>query len=485
MKIFKKALLGLAILLTLNCTTAQKSAVKETSERPNIIWIMLEDWSPDLSCYGTKGIETPVTDKLTSQGVKYTNAFCTAPVCSASRSAMMTGFHQDYIGGEEHRLKKEEKKPLPYGIKPMPLLLKEAGYYTALMASNKTDCNFDADMGFMGKDWKNKEKDQPFFAQITLQGTHRQWERDPINPIDPKNVELPPYYVDTPFARRDWANGLEQMQICDREIGVLLDRLDKEKLTDNTLVFLIGDNGRCHIRGKQFLYDPGLQVPLIIKWPGKVKPNQVNENLVQTIDITATILEVAGVTPPQELQGKNLFKEEANNRAYIFAARSRMGSTHDAMRTIRSKKYKLIHNLMPERAWLQYSGYKEDMYPMLAEMNILNMEGKLNDIQAKFFAPTKPEFELYDIINDPYEVNNLAMDINYAGIKDTMLAELYSWRKEIKDKGVSKEFRMGGTSSKYPTRTLEEWKVRYEKWKPWVNRKPNEKIEHPFVKKHY
>ena len=454
-------------------------------KRPNIVWIMLEDWGLDLGCYGTKGIETPVTDQLASEGIRYTNAFCTSPVCSTSRSAMITGFHQNYIGAEQHRTAKEDKKPLPYGIKPMPLLLKEAGYHTSLMIYNKTDANFSDDLGFMGKDWKEREKGQPFFAQITLGGTHRQWNRDPKNPIDPAKVELPPYYVDTPFARRDWANGLEQMQICDREIGDILKRLEKEGLSENTLVFLIGDNGRCHIRGKQFLYDPGLQVPLIIKWPGKVAPNQVNEDMVQTIDITATILAVAGAKPKHPLQGKNLFEEASKNREYIFAARDRMGGTHDAMRTIRSKKYKLIHNLMPERAWLQYSGYKEDMYPMLAEMNVMFMEGKLNKDQAKFFAPNKPEFELYDIEKDPYELNNLASDLHYGDIKDKLLAELYNWREQINDKGVSQDFREGGLSSKYPTRTLDEWKVRYETWKPWVFREPKSKEKHPFVKKDY
>lgn len=454
-------------------------------DRPNIVWIMLEDWGLDLGCYGTKGIETPATDQLASEGIRYTNAFCTSPVCSTSRSAMITGFHQNYIGAEQHRTAKEDQKPLPYGIKPMPLLLKEAGYHTSLMIYNKTDANFSDDLGFMGKDWKEREKGQPFFAQITLGGTHRAWNRDPKNPIDPAKVELPPYYVDTPFARRDWANGLEQMQICDREIGDILKRLDKEGLSENTLVFLIGDNGRCHIRGKQFLYDPGLQVPLIIKWPGKVAPNQVNEDMVQTIDITATILEVAGAKPKHPLQGKNLFEEASKNREYIFAARDRMGGTHDAMRTIRSKKYKLIHNLMPERAWLQYSGYKEDMYPMLAEMNVMFMEVKLNKDQAKFFAPNKPEFELYDIQKDPYELNNLASDLHYGDIKDKLLAELYNWREQIKDKGVSQDFREGGLSSKYPTRTLEEWKERYETWKPWVFRKPKSKVKHPFIKKDY
>ncbi|MEO1010860.1 MAG: sulfatase [Bacteroidota bacterium] len=459
--------------------------VAQNEERPNIIWIMLEDWSPDLGCYGTKGIETPITDKLASEGIRYTNAFCTSPVCSPSRSAMLTGFHQNYIGAEQHRTEDPEKRPLPYGIKPLPLLLQEAGYFTALMKSKKTDANFIGDLGFMGKDWSARKPEQPFFAQITLQGTHRTWQRDAQKPINPDVVELPPYYVDTPFARRDWANGLEQMQLCDREIGDILERLNKEGLTDNTLVFLIGDNGRCHIRGKQFLYDPGLQVPLIVKWPGKIIPGQVNDDLVQTIDVTATILDVARAKPAHPLHGKNLFQDESKDREYIFAARGRMGPTHDAMRAIRSKKYKLIHNLMPERAWLQYSGYKEENYPMLAEMNVLYMEGKLNGAQSKFFAPNKPEFELYDISNDPHELNNLANDKAFASIKDHMLGELYHWRNSIKDKGLSLKFREGGHPPKYPTRTLEEWKTIYKRWKPWVFREPGKVVVHPFSKKSY
>jgi len=196
------------------------------AKQPNVVWIMLEDWCPDMSCYGTKGIFTPACDQLASEGIRYENAFTTAPVCSASRSAMMTGFHQNYIGASQHRTAKPKQKPLPYGVKPLPVLLKEAGYYTCLMKSRKTDCNFKADLGFDGKDWKERAKGQPFFAQITFAGTHRSWKRDPKRPIDPADIELPPYYADTPLARRDWANGLEQMQICDREIAGILKRLD-------------------------------------------------------------------------------------------------------------------------------------------------------------------------------------------------------------------------------------------------------------------
>jgi N-sulfoglucosamine sulfohydrolase len=463
---------------------AMGSAAAQTpAKRPNVVWIMLEDWCPDMSCYGTPGISTPACDQLAAEGIRYENAFSTAPVCSASRSAMMTGFHQNYIGANQHRTARSDKKPLPHGIKPLPMLLKEAGYYTCLMKSRKTDCNFTGDLGFMGKDWKGRSEGQPFFAQITFAGTHRSWKRDPQRPIDPADVELPPYYADTPLARRDWANGLEQMQICDREIADILKRLADEGLADNTLVFVIGDHGRCHIRGKQFLYEGGVRIPMLVRWPGVIAPGQVKEELVQSIDVTETILKAAGVEPEHELHGKDLLGSEVKQRDYIFAARDKMGDTHDAMRMVRSKKYKLIHNLMPERAWLQLSEYKEEQYPMLAEMNVLNMQGKLTPAQAAFFAPSKPEFELFDLENDPHVINNLAVDSKMADVKDELLSELNTWRESINDQGVSDEFRNGGLPSTYPTRSLEEWQAHLGKWKPWVFRAPDSKIAHPNAKK--
>lgn len=445
--------------------------------RPNILWIMLEDWCPDLSAYGTKGISTPNCDRLADEGIRYENAFCTAPVCSSSRSAMMTGFHQNYIGAHQHRT--NQKNPLPHGIKPMPVLLKEAGYFTCLM-DWKTDCNFSGDLGFMGEDWRERADEQPFFAQITISSTHRPWQRDAVRPIDGADVELPPYYADTPLARRDWANGLEQMQICDREIGRLLERLDSEGLSDSTLVFLIGDNGRCHIRGKQFLYDPGLHVPAIARWPGKVAPGQVNSELIQTIDITATILHAAGVTPSHTLHGRNLLDEGRTPRDYVFAARDKMDDTHDAMRMIRGKRYKLIHNLMPERPWLQYNRYKETHYPMLAEMSVLYLDGKLTPAQSAFFAPRKPEFELFDLRTDPHETKNLAGNPELAAVQTNLLNRLNAWRESVNDAGVTVAFRRGGEPAAYPTKSAEEWGKVLERWRPWVMRPPEAGVQHPF-----
>tara|TARA_B110000483_G_scaffold225596_1_gene285389 strand:+ start:461 stop:1033 length:573 start_codon:yes stop_codon:yes gene_type:complete len=188
---FRPLPLSIAAFITIASLLTPVSS--SAADRPNIVWIMLENWSPDLGCYGTPGIETPHVDRLAESGERYLNAFCTAPVCSSSRSAMITGFHQNYIGGHQHDTRGDDSKPLPYGIKPIPVLLREAGYFTALMVSEKTHHNFDAELGFAGSDWKERKPGQPFFAQITLTGTHRPWSRDPINPIDPADIELPPY----------------------------------------------------------------------------------------------------------------------------------------------------------------------------------------------------------------------------------------------------------------------------------------------------
>lgn len=169
--------------------------------------------------------------------------------------------------------------------------------------------------------------------------------------------------------RRDWANGLEQMQLADREVGTLLKRLKDEGLAENTIVFFIGDHGRCHIRGQQFLYDEGTRIPMIMRWPGKVKTGQVNDNLVYSIDICSTVLEATDVKPPVRLHGKSLFSQDVRDRRYVFAARDKMDITHDAMRSIRSKDHKLILDLMPERAYCQFSFYKEGAYLTLPSPN--------------------------------------------------------------------------------------------------------------------
>lgn len=476
----KIILLFFAVLFVFTFLSCKENVPEQ---KPNIVWIMMEDWGYQLSCYGEPGIQTPNIDNFAAEGIRFTNSFCTAPVCSPSRSAMITGFHQNYIGANQHRTNGNgfEKQALPYGIKPITRLLEEAGYFTCFMANRKTDFNFTLDKeAYQGKDWSERGEGQPFYAQLTFGGTHRKWNRDLENPIEINEVVVPPYYPQTDLTKRDWANGLESAQLVDREIGKILQRLKDEGLEENTLVFIIGDNGRCMPRGKQFLYDGGIQVPIILRWPAKIKAEQVNSNLVSTLDISKTILDVAGVIPPHPLHGRNLLDESTNNRKYIFAARDKMDDTHDAMRTVRSKEFKLIHNLMPERAYCQFNRYKETSYPVLAELNVLNMKGELPPEQAAFMASSKPEFELFDLKNDPNEIHNLADDPNYAEIKAELLNELNKWRQNvIHDKGVTDEFRAGGWPADYPTRTLEEWEQVLELWKPYVFREPGEKVQRP------
>lgn len=432
-------------------------------ERPNILWILIEDWSTDLSCYGTPLVHTPNIDRLAADGIRFERAYTTAPVCSSSRSAMMTGFHQNYIGANQHRT--SGKKPLPYGIKPIPHLLEEVGYYTATMVGSKTDCNFTtARKLFMGKHWNGRAAGQPFYVQATFGGTHRNFVRDPLRPIDADQVELPPYYPDLPLVRRDWANGLETVQVVDRQVGQLLQQLEDDGLADNTIVFFIGDHGRCHIRGKQFLYEGGVHIPLIVRWPGHIKPGSVSSELISTLDICRTIVKLAGAKPAHELHGLYLFGEELPTREYIHFNRDKMDSTHDAMRAVRDDRYKLIHNLMPERPYCQLNEYKERQYPILALMNVLNMQGKLNPVQARFMAATKPEFELYDLVGDPHEINNLADNPEYAEIKAKLLAEINRWREEVRDVGVTEAFRNGGWSAEYPTKSQEAWQGILDQW---------------------
>jgi N-sulfoglucosamine sulfohydrolase len=267
-----------------------------------------------------------------------------------------------------------------------------------------------------------------------------------------------------PLVRRDWANGLETVQVVDRQVGELLQQLEDEGLGENTIVFFIGDHGRCHIRGKQFLYEGGVRIPLIVRWPNHIAPGLVSNELVSSLDICRTIVELAGAESAVELHGRYLFGKEVPEREYIHFNRDKMDDTHDAMRAVRDERYKLIHNLMPERAYCQLNEYKERSYPMLALMNVLKMEGKLDAVQARFMAAEKPEFELYDLEEDAHEINNLANDAKHGEVKARLLAEINRWREEVKDVGVTEEFRAGGWSAEYPTKSLEEWKALLAEW---------------------
>lgn len=410
--------------------------------KPNIIWLMAEDISTDLGCYGMKAVKTPALDKLAEEGVKYTNCICTNPICSPSRSAMLVGVHQNKINAEHHRGNRDLPLPEPY--KPFTYWLRKAGYTTILGNSNvmgkgqKIDCNFKS--APLGK-WDGKENfglfdkynnftaaDQPFFAQIQLVVTHRGdwWEEirsKSVHPVNPDQVELPPYMADHPVTRQDWATYLDQIEYMDHEVELLINELKEKGLYENTVIVFIGDNGRCNIRGKGYLTRSGLNVPLIVRWPGSLKPGQVKDDLVSTIDITATILDIAGVSIPGYMDGKSFLAKDFH-RDYVYSARDRWDDVLDKSRSLTTQQFKYIRNDMPEVPWDDHQAYLEFHRPALHIMRKLDIENQLTPAQKIFFAETKPVEELYDLQKDPDEMINLSRDPAYAGVIAKMRADL-------------------------------------------------------------
>ncbi|MEL7118714.1 MAG: sulfatase [Bacteroidota bacterium] len=423
------------------------------AQRPNIIWIMAEDISIDLACYGMAAVKTPFLDQLAQEGTLYENAFCTASSCTPSRNAMLTGAYQTSTDTQDQR---RGGITLPNGMYAFTKMLRDAGYYTALGCGyhDKSDHNFIADKYkpedddsnysylFDGRDWKERKEGQPFFAQITLPITHRwyseQWpgiRAAAKDPIDTADVVMPPYFVREPVSLGDWVLYLEAIGKMDQQVGEIMDRLEAEGIAENTIVIFIGDNGRCHLRGKCWLYDVGIQVPLIIRWPNRVAAAAKNQELVSMLDITASILDVSDAEMPDYLDGQSIFDPKSKPRKYIFAARDMIGNAMDHIRCVRTKDFKYIRNYVPEVGYFECQ-YVRDNRPMLAVLEAMNQANELTPIQALHFAEEKPVEELYDVKNDPFEVNNLAELPEYQKVLKKMRKVMDRWIKATNDTGL-------------------------------------------------
>ncbi len=413
------------------------------AEKPNVLWIYGEDLYPNLACYGTPVVQTPNIDQFASQGTLFTNAFVTCPVCSPSRSAIISGRYQTSIGAHNHRSNRD--LPLPQDIRLITEYFRDAGYYTCNSPGppydkpGKTDFNFQRNGVFDGIDWANREQGQPFYAQNNITDTHRDFTPDPSNPIDPNTVELPPYYPDHPLIRKDWAMYLESIQVFDQKVGQVLQRLEDENLAENTIVFLISDHGRAHIRDKQFLYDGGIRIPCIVRWPGHIEAGAVSDALVSGIDFAPTSLSLAGLDVPKEMEGNTFLGPNAKLRNEVFSARDRCDGTVDRIRCVRTQDYKYIRNYHPDRPYMQFNGYKYQQYPLWTLLPQLDKEGKLTDAQKKFLSPFRPYEELYDLKKDPHELNNLAESTDHQHILTDLGKRLDHWIETYKDQGAISE----------------------------------------------
>ena len=435
-------------LLAVLCTAA---TIQAAPARPNILWLVAEDFGPHLACYGTKEVHTPNLDRLATDGVRYTRFFTTAPVCSPSRSAFMTGMYQTTIGAHQHRSHRDDNFTLPPGVRVLSDWMRGAGYFTAnirelptpikFRGTGKTDWNFRYSGNAFDSDrWTDLKTNQPFYAQINFQETHRRFNG--AKRADPSKVAIPPYYPDHPVVREDWAAYLDAASELDRKVGLILDQLAADGLASNTVVVFFGDNGQAHVRGKQFCYDSGLNVPLIIRWPTAftaprhVTAGTVDDRLLEAIDLAPTMLAIAGASAPDKAQGRSFIGANAGPpKQYVFGARDRCDETVFRFRTVRDRQFRYIRNFTPDRPFLQPNQYKERSYPVWNLLKELHTAGKLTPEQAGLCAPTMPEEELYDLQNDPHEIRNLAKAAEHQKTLERLRGVLNRWIDETNDQG--------------------------------------------------
>lgn len=424
---------------------------------PNILYVLLEDCGPQFGCYGEPLVRTPVLDRVAADGVRFDRAFSTSPVCSASRSALMTGCYQTFIRAHQHRTWPWRRRPLPLPVRHVCDWFREAGYYTCNLqpppgerngersfgarGSGKLDLNFDYDRGsaygpFDGIDWVDRPEGRPFFAHITITETHKGpgWEIARNEPraglVDPDKVRLPPYYPDHPVARDEFANYLDSVQLVDRYVGELLERLEREGLAGNTIVVISSDHGEALFRSKQFLYDRGLRIPLLVRFPDGRLAGTVDNRLVSGVDLLPTLLGFAACRlPAGATHGRDLFAGGAA-RDCIFAARDRMDLSIDRMRAVRTDRFKYIRNDLPGVPYMQANAYKEREYPTWNLVKQLAREKKLPPEATLFTAAEKPLEELYDLADDPHEVRNLAANPAHVATLKELRARIEQWERD-------------------------------------------------------
>lgn len=424
---------------------------------PNILWIYVEDISPDLGCYGNNLVRTPFLEQLADEGIKYTNAITPAPVCSSTRSALITGIMQTTLGLHNHHSSRTEASAilLPDSVVTIPQLLKEAGYFT--FNHGKDDYNFwynreDLYSGSYRKhglygnsgvlvDWKSrKDLEQPFFGQIQLKGGKHMFSEEFRNKIDSQTdrsqIVLPPYYPQDSIFVEEWAQYLDTHQITDMEVREIVERLREDGILDNTIIFFFADHGMRGLRHKQFLYEGGLKVPFILAGYGDqldIPKGVTRSDLVNLLDISATTLSLAGLPLPDYLDGKDLLAKHYKPHDYVVSARDRCDFTIDRIRSVRTERFKYIRNFLTDRSALQ-PNYRDE-WESTIHFRKLNLEGELNPIQARHASMDRPSEELYDLVTDPHELINLADSLLFQQDLLRNRALLDNWIRDTNDQG--------------------------------------------------
>jgi len=431
-----------------------------TPPRPNILWISCEDLSPNLGCYGDGEAITPNLDRLASQGMRWTRAFTPAAVCAVVRSSLITGRPAPQIGSQHMRTRIAP----PDDVRCFPEFFRIQGYFCT--NRSKTDYQFDPPLttwdrnGQGHQDWRERPTPEtPFFAVINLTMTHESQIRQSTQAraaveaalgtarlTDPQRAaaSIPPYFPSSENALRNWAWYRDNITLMDLEVGRILDRLAADGLEDSTIVVFWSDHGMGLPRGKRWLYDTGTQIPMILRWPGRIPPGSINEQLTSLLDLPPTMMALAGIPIPPQLAGRVLLGEQTQTEPdYLFFFRDRMDEAYDLQRGARDRRWKYIRNYQSEKPYLQPLEYMDQM-PVMQDLRQLaadarQLQVKLSAAQAPFLAPHKPIEELYDTDRDRWEIVNLADEPQYASRLARMRQATEQWQEQIGDLGMIPE----------------------------------------------
>ncbi len=417
-------------------------------QRPNILWITVEDMSPHLNCYGDSTVATPNINKLAAMGTRYTNVYSTYGVCSPSRHTIITGMYPTSTGAMAMRTWKRtaaidkitdpellnipvyEATP-PAGVKCFSEYFRAAGYYTT--NNYKTDYQFRTpvtawDQNGKHAHWRNRpDKKTPFFAVFNNELTHESgtFTRRSPRVTDLNKIKVPPYYPDIPEVREDLARHYDNIHAMDKWVGEIMSQLREDGQLDKTIIFFYSDHGDGVPRSKRWVYDSGIKVPLIVIWPDGRGAGTTNDEMISFIDFAPTALSIAGLEVPAYIEGRVFLGEnKAAPRKYIYAFRDRMDPAPETIRAVRDARFKYVRNYRPDLPYVGFIPYT-DQAVMMQEIKKRISAGTLGPDQWQLWAKKKPLEELYDTQTDPYEIHNLASDIRYV----EKLAELRDARE--------------------------------------------------------
>jgi N-sulfoglucosamine sulfohydrolase len=431
----------------------------QSAQPPNILFVLSDDHSaPYVGAYGASWMSTPNLDRFAREGMRFDRAFTAAPQCVPSRTALMTG--RSPVAARMGRF----SSPLPADIPVVPEVLRPRGYYTGVCGryfhldgvNNPSEVTAQVYEKHQMKTWKNrvdflnvsgqqqtprlfdeflkqKPSGKPWFFWINYGDPHHPWERE-AGKIDPAKVKIPAHLPDLPGVRDDLARYSAEVERADGFFGQAMDVLRRSGQEENTLVVFMGDNGMAFPHGKGSLYDPGVNVPLMARWPGRIRPG-VSTDLISGEDIAATFMEAGGVAPPKGVTGRSFYPLLTGGsyqpREYVFGARLHHGNSEfseetkssewDVGRSVRSKRYKLIYNLTPQ---MEYRPTDSSNDPGWQEMRAAHAAGKLKPEHDRAYFGRRPPLELYDLEKDPAELNNVAGRPEYRDAQQTLAAAL-------------------------------------------------------------